>query len=30
MKRYGVIGNDVPIEDVNPYVVDSIYWGRGN
>jgi hypothetical protein len=27
MKRYGVIGADVTIEEVDPYVVDSIYWG---
>ena len=27
MKRYGVIGNDVSIEDINPYEMDSIYWG---
>lgn len=26
MKRYGVIANDVPIEDVNPYEVDKVYW----
>jgi hypothetical protein len=26
MKRFGVIANDVPIEEVNPYVVDKVYW----
>lgn len=30
MKRYGVIGDDVPIEDVDPYVADSIYWKKGD
>ena len=30
MKRYGVLTDDVPIEEVNPYVADSIYWGMKN
>lgn len=27
MKRYGVIDEDVAIEEVDPYKADSIYWG---
>ena len=26
MKRYGVIDENIPIQDVNPYAADSIYW----
>lgn len=26
MKRFGVIDDDVPIEKVDPYVVDKVYW----
>ena len=28
MKRYGVIDEGMPIEQVDPYVADSIYWSR--
>ncbi len=28
MKRYGVIDESMPIEQVDPYVADSIYWSR--
>lgn len=28
MKRYGVIGSDVAIEDINPYETDSLYWQK--
>ncbi len=29
MKRYGIINDDVPIEEVDPYVTDDIYWESG-
>ena len=29
MKRFGVIDNEIQIQDVNPYVTDSVYWGMG-
>ena len=29
MKRYGVLDDDVSIEEVNPYKTDSIYWEMG-
>jgi len=28
MVRYGVIDPDTPIQEVNPYVTDSIYWSQ--
>ncbi len=28
MVRYGVIDELLPIEDVDPYIADSIYWGQ--
>ena len=28
MIRFGVIDKDVPIEEINPYVADSIYWSQ--
>ena len=28
MIRFGVIDEDVPIEEINPYVADSIYWSQ--